>query len=469
VTRLRFGYALAMNIKNSLRTHFTVFFTAMVLTLLLACSEGGGSGSNSTDRSTATTEMARSGTVTATSTAVPAAVKTATAEATQNSEQDSKRGESRNANVQLTALEERYPVVGDNCTERGPVMFTHSPIKIEDIKNLTPYGQVVGAHVTPIDHMYIEPTDVSLGRDVYEVVAIQDALIFDISPRDIMVDTNEGQLREWRIDMAHTCTFVSYLDLLTSLTPEIEKEWAKTNGGQTARWNGIVVKAGQVVGYIGGRAIDFAVYDYEIELPGLINPSAYAAREPWKIHTVDPFQYFPTQIRDALLRKMIRAVEPRAGKIDYDVDATISGNWFQIGTDGYNGINQRKYWEGHLSIAPHEIDPTIWRIGVGYLETEDNNFLIFGDQEPLEVNISSGPKVYELRRYYTYIPAKPDKKWWNEPYDEEDVYGVKIFPENVGSVLVELQEDRLLRVEVFLGIEKENVSGFTNDARLYER
>jgi hypothetical protein len=348
-------------------------------------------------------------------------------------------------------------------------MFTHSPIKIEDIKNLTPYGQVVGGHLTPIDHMYIEPRDVSLGRDVYEVVAIQDALIFDISPRDIMVDTNEGQLREWRIDMAHTCTFVSYLDLLTSLTPEIEKEWAKTNGGQTARWNGIVVKAGQVVGYIGGRALDFAVYDYEIELPGLINPSAYAAREPWKIHTVDPFQYFPTEIRDALLRKMIRLVEPRAGKIDYDVDGTISGNWFQIGTDGYYGINQRKYWEGHLSIAPHEIDPTIWRIGVGYLETEDNNFLIFGDQEPLEVNISSGPKVYELRRYYTYIPAKPDKKWWNEPYDEEDVFGVKIFPENVGSVLVELQEDRLLRVEVFLGIEKENVSGFTDDARLYER
>jgi len=90
-----------------------------------------------------------------------------TATATQNSEQDSERGESRNANVQLTTLEKRYQVVADNCTERGPVMFTHSPIKIEDIKNLTPYGQVVGGHLTPIDHMYIEPRDVSLGRDVY--------------------------------------------------------------------------------------------------------------------------------------------------------------------------------------------------------------------------------------------------------------------------------------------------------------
>ena len=41
--------------------------------------------------------------------------------------------------------------------------------------------------------------------------------------------------------------------------------------------------------------------------------------------------------------------------------------------------------------------------------------------------------------------------------------------EDVGAVLLELQGDRLLRVEVFLGIEKEKVSGFTDDARLYER
>ena len=348
-------------------------------------------------------------------------------------------------------------------------MFANSPMRIEDIKLLTPYGQVVGGHITPIDHMYFEPKDRSLGRDAYEVRVIQDAIIYAISPRDKSAETNEGQLREWRIDMAHTCTFTSYFDLLTSLTPEIEQEWAKTEGGMTAPWDGISVKAGQLIGYIGAQTLDFGVYDYEIELPGLINPTAYAEREPWKIHTVDPFQYFPTEIRDALLRKMIRAVEPRAGKIDYDVDGTISGNWFQQGTDGYNGINQRKYWEGHLSIAPHEIDPTLWRIGVGYLETEDNNFIILGDQDPLEVSISSGPVVYELKGYSIWIPAKPDKKWWIDPVDEEDVFGVRLSTEDVGSVLVELQENRLLRVEVFLGVEKENVTGFTDDARLYER
>ncbi|MFL2640632.1 MAG: hypothetical protein ACJ0OL_04855 [Dehalococcoidia bacterium] len=363
---------------------------------------------------------------------------------------------------------DRYPVWAENCTGSGPVMFTNSPMRIEDIKNLTPYGQVVGGHVTPIDHMYFEPKDRSLGRDVYEVRAIQDAIIFDLSSRDFN-EANETKLREFRVDMAHTCTFSSYLDLLTSLTPELEKEWAKSEGGRTGPWKGISVKAGQLIGYIGAQTLDFGVYDYGIELPGFINPSAYAMREPWKIHTVDPFQYFPTEIREALLKKMIRDAEPRAGKIDYDVDGTISGNWFQQGTDWYNGIDQRKYWDGHLSVAPHEIDPTLWRIGVGSLDTEDNNFIIFGDQTPLEVNVNLEPVTYELRRYWVNIPAKPDKRWWQEPYDETDVYGVYIAPETVGYVLIALEDERLLRAEVFLGKAKEEILGFTSDARLYER
>ena len=393
--------------------------------------------------------------------------------ATRESDENSEEGERRGAKVSQEEADRNrnFNYVdqwAENCTGSGPVMFANSPMRIEDIKFLTPYGEVVGGHVTPIDHMYFEPKDRSLGRDAYEVRIIQDAIIYAISPRDMNVDTNEEKLREWRIDMAHTCTFTSYFDLLTSLAPDIEKEWSKTEGGRTARWNGISVKAGQLIGYIGAQTLDFGVYDYEITLPGLINPSAYESLEPWKIHTVDPFQYFPSEIRDALLRKMIRAVEPRAGKIDYDVDGTISGNWFQQGTNGYTGVNQRKYWDGHLSIAPHQIDPTLWRIAVGYLETEDNNFIIFGDQDPLEVNISSGPIVYELKRGSIWIPAKPQKKWWIAPFDEEDVYGVAIY-DDVGSVLLELQGDRLLRVEVFLGIEKEKVSGFTDDARLYER
>ncbi|MDA1280833.1 MAG: hypothetical protein O3B95_12500 [Chloroflexi bacterium] len=59
-------------------------------------------------------------------------------------------------------------------------MFAISPMRPEDILHLLPYGMLAGAHVTPIDHMYFEPADRSLGRDIYEVRAIQDGVIYNL-------------------------------------------------------------------------------------------------------------------------------------------------------------------------------------------------------------------------------------------------------------------------------------------------
>ncbi len=363
----------------------------------------------------------------------------------------------------------RYPAWGKYCKGSGPVNFANSPMRIEDINRLSPYGSVVGGHITPIDHMYFEVKDQSLGRDVYEVRAIQDALIYDIGVRDISAENNEAQARDWRLDMAHTCTFASYFDLLTSVTPEIEEEWTRTLRDGEALWDGIFVEAGQLIGYVGSQTLDFGVYDYELQLSGLINPNAYAKREPWKIHTVDPFQYFPSEVTDLLLAKMIRTVEPRAGKIDYDVKGTLAGNWFEQGTDWYMGINQRKYWEGHLSIAPHQIDPTLWRIGIGFLDVEDNNFIILGEQGPLEIDAKFAPITYELKRYMVYEPASPDKKWWDEPFVEGTIYGVRVFPQTVGTVMLHLQEDESLKLEVFRDKKPSDLDGFTENAKLYDR
>ena len=363
----------------------------------------------------------------------------------------------------------RYPVWGRHCIGSGSVKFTNSPMRIEDINYLSPYGDVVGGHITPIDHMYFEVKDRSLGRDIYEVRAIQDALIYNIGVRDLSTETNEAQERDWRLDMAHTCTFASYFDLLTSVTPEIEEEWRRTLRDGEAEWDGIFVEGGQLIGYAGGQSLDFGVYDYELQLSGLINPNAYAEREPWKIHTVDPFQYFPSEVTDLLLAKMTRTVEPRAGKIDYDVKDTLAGNWFEQDTDWYNGINQRKYWEGHLSIAPHQIDPTFWRIGIGFLDVDDNNFVILGEQDPLEIDAKSAPITYELKRYKVYIPESPDKKWWDEPFVEGTIYGVRVFPETVGTVMLHLEKEGLLKLEVFLNKTPDEITSFTNVARLYQR
>ena len=114
-----------------------------------------------------------------------------------------------------------------------------------------------GAHGTPVDHMYFNVTDLSLGRDAYEVRAIQDGVIYNLRPRDTFVDTGEPKEREWRMDIAHTCTFHSYFDLLVNLEPWLLTAWEKAMSGEAGPWNGIPVKSGQVVGRIEGPSLGF--------------------------------------------------------------------------------------------------------------------------------------------------------------------------------------------------------------------
>lgn len=354
------------------------------------------------------------------------------------------------------------------CSGEGPVTFNVSPMRDEDFVNLLPYGLIVGAHVTPIDHMYFSPPHGS-ARDAFEVRAIADGVIYSVQPRDINVDTGEGKAREWRLDIAHTCTFTSYFDLITSLDPLLEAEYNKTRGGRAGPWSGIPVKAGQLVGRIGAQTLDFGVYDYNVTLPGFVVPAHYA-HEPWKVHTVDPFPYFEEPLRSALLAKMLRQVEPRAGTIDHDVDGTAAGNWFLVGTNGYAGIDPRRYWDGHLSLPTDAIDPTQLRFSIGNWSGDEAQFGVKGNAPAWRsIDTTTGIVKVELM-YYTHMDRASGRMGMGpggvRPGD--DVVGV-----NMGDVrgvaLLQLVGPRLLKVEVFPGSTAAQVEGFTDAAKLYER
>lgn len=359
------------------------------------------------------------------------------------------------------------------CSGSGPVDFAVSPMRDEDILQLIPYGTLVGVHVTPIDHMYFEPFDSSLGRDAYEVRVIQDGVIHSLEPRDVNIGSGEARLREWRMEISHSCTFMSYFDLLTSLDPEIEAAWQKTQVDHTSPWVGIPVKAGQVIGRIGGQTLDFGVYDYEITLPGFITPALYE-REPWKVHTVDPFPYFPDEIRTALLDKMLRQAEPRAGKIDHDVAGTLSGNWFQEGTNGYGGANPFSYWDGHLAIVPDALDPTQWRYSTGNFSGESGDARQFGIKgntpNPRLVTAETGLVTYELVDWSYY---NRDNGSLPEGGHEDVRPGDDIGAFNGdwvrGVALLQLNADGTLKSQVFPEKIASEVTGFTSAAKTYER
>ena len=352
------------------------------------------------------------------------------------------------------------------CEGTGPVMFNNSPMKIEDINFLMPYGQIVGGHITPIDHMYFYSLKGSGGREAYEVLAIQDAFIFNIETREIGVESQQKQEADYRLDMVHTCTFGSYFDLVTKLSPELEKKW-KENRNQNGDFTGAYVKAGEVIGYVGEQSLDFGVYNYSNPL-NFINPEAYESVEPWKIYTDDPFLYFVDDVRENLLKKMMRRSEPRIGRINYDVDGTLSGNWFEVGTNVYEGIDRSKYWDGHFSLSLNDIDPNYWQIGIGFLEVYENTFIIQGNPIPLEVKVGSGKQIYELVTFRMFVENNPGKDWFREPHEEGDTLSIGL-GNVVGYVMLELIDTQLLQLEVFLNTKKELIKDFTDQSRTYER
>ena len=377
-------------------------------------------------------------------------------------------------NPEANLIPDSFPVWKSRCNGTGPVVFSQPPMQIEDIGHIVPYGMVIGAHVTPIDHMYLTPADLSLGRDAYEVRAIQDGLIYNLQPRDIFVDTGEANDREWRLDIGHTCTFSSYIDLMTSLHPDLEREWMETLGPNSSKvWQGIEIDSGQLLGWIGAQTLDFGVYDYQVILEGFVNPSTYD-REPWKIHTIDPFPHFPEDVSRELLAKMLRTVEPRAGKIDHDINGKLVGNWFQQSTNGYQGLEGSKYWDGHLAIVPDHIDPTQWRFSIGNFNGPAAQFGLKGNgPDPNDITPETGVTLYELVEYQYLVGKEETRPLWGANSQLNWRSGESIFATNTdfvkGIALLQMEDPQLLRVEVFPGKSADQVSGFTNDSKLYIR
>jgi hypothetical protein len=261
--------------------------------------------------------------------------------------------------------------------------------------------------------------------------------------------------------MQHSCQTFTYFDLITSLDPAIKKQWQDSKFGMH-----IPIKAGQVIGRIGGQSLDTAVYNMDLTLPGFIHTELYDA-EPWKVHTDDFFEYFVEPLQSQLLAMNQRKIKPYSGKIDYDQPGKLIGNWFLEGTNGYGGVkgegpgkDGHGYWDGHLAIFYNALNGTSVTISVGRFGP-DGQPQAFGVQgnlpDPAKVDQASGVVKYEL------IPEgrgiSPDGK---TPQAQP-------FSQVMGVALFQVLGGEKLRVEFFPGKTAAQVTGFTTAAKTYER
>jgi hypothetical protein len=391
-------------------------------------------------------------------------------------------GYDTNASKQLT---------GGACSGTGSVPII-PPMKLDQVNSIQPYGLMTGGHVTPIDHQYYIGTDPNALRDTYDVVAPADGKIVSIQHRGSTTNTplhskNIPSSDEYRIVFAHTCSFLTYVDLVTSLDPsllaELPKGWTPDSNGSYH----INVKQGQVIGHIGGQTLDFAVWDLSQKPLGFLVRTAYDNAEPWKVFTAPTTKFLAQNIKAATIAKYVRTIEPVDGRIDYDQEGKLVGTWFQVGTNGYDGGRMsnpslQAYWGGHLSFAPNYVDPSSWIVSIGNYSKavtppssnpdqgsmESSGAQQFGIKgnvpDPTTIDASSGLVKFELTKQEVHTTS-------GAIWHGELASGLKAVNNSSvsGVILLQITGPHELKVEVFPGKIADQVSAFDSDARTYNR
>jgi hypothetical protein len=355
------------------------------------------------------------------------------------------------------------------CSGRGGTL-TAPVAPADEIRHWYPLGGMIGAHVTPISHLYVYYPG-ELGRPVAPGTHLVRA------PAAGAVVQVQATQSDFRVVIEHSCDLYSqFIHLETLAGPLAQLQGKVTPDGG---WGGrIPVEAGEVIADDSGYpAFDFGLYDKRVVLPGLLRPATYLP-EPWKVHTVDPFPYWPEPIRSEYRAKSLRRTEPLGGKLDWDVAGTARGNWFVEGTNGYAGAvgqqstpiapdQQRGYWDTHLALAYDAVDPTAVIVSVGDYGGCACQFAVRGNgPDPLSITPASGIVVYELVQ-----PVAVDAE--GRLVDRRSPpFGYRVVPNDwvQGLLALRVNPDGTLTVEKLPGqTSRSAFTGFSSAALTYTR
>lgn len=388
-----------------------------------------------------------------------------------NCKEAMKRGQAEPVAGSITASSPLSKILGGAGPCRtGDVAFTHGFAHADQIAYIVPMGAMIGAHVTPIDHVYVyypETSERPVGDDRYPVPSPAAGTVVEVSMF----------ASDYRVVIEHSCDLYSvYIHVQRLVGPLASIEGTVSFG---KHWSGrIPVQAGEAFATDGGQpGYDYSLFDQKVSL-GFANRSSYDRFEQWKPYTADPFERLAEPVRSALLAKNLRRVAPFGGRIDYDQPGTAAGNWFVEGTNGYFGRlqnqtdgpirpdQQRGYWDTHLALAPDPIDPSFTIVSMG--GWDGGRVVQYGVKgnapAPSEVTAASGVVAYELVSYQyvtasgaPWVSSEPGR---NPAFDPglrarggDQVHGV---------LLVQVQADGSLLVEAFPGRRAADVPGFTD-------
>lgn len=341
----------------------------------------------------------------------------------------------------------------DECTD---ILFEFPPVNLTKTKVIVPFGLMSGNHVTPVDHQYFQDFD-NEKADI-EVYSPANGHIRSIQH---MAGNNQGS--EWddfRLEIEHLCGISSTYIHIDVLSEKI-MQYAPEKGDYKSV--NILVNAGEIIGWY-SQNVDYNLVDENFILTGFVIPKHYEA-EQWKIHVPETYSYFSEPLREKMIEKSLRDKYPYSGKFDHDVDGRLVGNWFKQDTNGYAGFGWERYWKGHLSISPDYLDSDYFIVSIGDYDGKEAQFgTKTNSPNPKNISKESGIIKYELVPYEYYInESRWDRKSLAKGIKVKSGFDVH------GVILLELIEDRILKVEIFPGKTAEDVNSFSKDVLIYER
>jgi hypothetical protein len=342
---------------------------------------------------------------------------------------------------------------------REPVRLMNFPLRLEEIGTILPMGLTASGHVTPSDHLYLVPREGPDPKQRRDVLAVADGFLVVIQWRpkgnpDPTVFDREVDLK---LTLEHSATCWSYVDHLVGMEESLLQQVGRDLQPGAPLNVRLPVKAGQVLGYVRQQTFDFALVDTTVTRDGFVRPEQFLRRDPWKLHTVDPFDYVDEPLRTSLLERNPRKTKPFGGRIGHDVDGRLAGNWYRVDSGGYAGLDRRlDYWDGHVAFVPHHVEPANQVVSLGNYEGRPRQFWVKGGgPDPASVTVQAGMVKYELLWGRLGAAGQPTVR-----HDSDVVQA---------TLLAQLLPDRKLKLEVFAGKTAAEVPGFTAAALLYER
>lgn len=246
-------------------------------------------------------------------------------------------GTSETSSVTPTAASSLSPASLD--PDPGPGLhFTVSPIEISSLIYITSLGAMAPwGHTLPTDHAYFYHHS---GNQPYAPVPVY-------APAAGRIES----ISNGRIDVRVDSIFLYWI-------------------GPLALADGIAVGARVEAGTLLGHHSTFPAFDFSVLRSTLrlnfVNPLRYGR----DTLTADgPVQYFDEPLRSAIAAKVLRTGGELDGRIDYDVDGTLSGNWFAedlpVAESGRGG--EMFYGIRKLAFARDVFSPQQQRVSIGGL------------------------------------------------------------------------------------------------------